>query len=131
VKTLGFDSLKEIYRDDSYFKDTYEACENPILRDRTQWIEYLIQDGLLFKGNQLCIPKSSMRENFLKEKHSGGLAGHFGHENTFRQMNSLYYWPRMRTYVQKFVNICRIFQHVKGKRKNAGLYQPLPIPERP
>ena len=51
VKTLGFDSLKEMYRDDSDFKDAYEACENPFLRDRSQWIEYLIQDGFLFKGN--------------------------------------------------------------------------------
>jgi hypothetical protein len=47
--------------DDSDFKDAYEACENHVLRDKSQWIEYLIQDGLLFKGNQLCISKSSMR----------------------------------------------------------------------
>jgi hypothetical protein len=131
VKTLGFDNLKDMYRDDSDFKDAYEACENPVLRDRSQWIEYLIQDGLLFKGNQLCIPKSSMRENLLKEKHSGGLAGHFGHEKTFVQLNNLYYWPGMRTDVKKFVNKCRIFQHAKGKRQNTGLYQPLPVPERP
>jgi hypothetical protein len=32
----------------------------------------MVHDGLLFKGNQLCILKSSMRENLLKEKHSGG-----------------------------------------------------------
>jgi hypothetical protein len=51
VKTLGFDNLKEIYRDDPNFKEAYEASENPILRDRSQWIEYMIQDGLLFRGN--------------------------------------------------------------------------------
>jgi hypothetical protein len=68
VKTLGFDSLKEMYRDDSDFKDAYEACENPVLRDMSQWIEYLIQDVLLFKGNQLCIPKSSMREKPFEGK---------------------------------------------------------------
>ena len=97
VKTLGFDSLKDMYIDDSDFKDAYEACQNPVLRDRSQWVEYLIQDGLLFKGNQLCILKSSMRENLLKEKHSGGLAGHFGHDKTFSQLNCSYYWPGMRT----------------------------------
>ena len=83
VNTLGFDNLKDMYRDDSDFKDDYEACETPVLRDRSQWIEYLIQDGLLFKGNHLCILKGSMRENLLKEKHSGGLDGHFSHDKTF------------------------------------------------
>jgi hypothetical protein len=57
VKTLGFDHLKEMYHDYPYFKEAYEACVNPVLRDRSQWAEYLIQDGLLFKGCQLCIPK--------------------------------------------------------------------------
>jgi hypothetical protein len=66
----------------------------------------------------------------LKEKHSEGLAGHFGHEKTFVQLNSLYYWPGMRKNVKKFVKKCRIFQHAKGKRHNTGLYQPLPVPER-
>jgi hypothetical protein len=116
VKTLGFDSLKDMYRNDSDFKDAYEACENPILRDRSQWVEYLIQDGFLFKGNHFRISKSSMRENLLKEKHSGGLAGHSGHERTFSQLNILYYWPGMRTDVNKLVSRCRIFQHAKGKR---------------
>jgi hypothetical protein len=130
VNTLGFDILKDMYRDDSYFKDAYEECENHVLKDRSQWIEYLIQDGLLFKGNQLCILKSSMRENLLKEKHSGGLVGHFGHDKTFVQLNNLYYWPGIRKDVKKFFNRCRICQHAKGKRQNTSLYQPLPIPER-
>jgi hypothetical protein len=130
VKTLGFDILKELYRDDSYFKDAYEACENPSLRDRIQWIEYLIQDGLLLKGNQLCIPKSSMRENLLKENYSGGLVGHFGHDKAFVKLKKLYYWPGMRTYMQNFVNTCRSCQHAKEKRQNIGLYQPFPISER-
>jgi hypothetical protein len=56
-KTLGFDILKEMYRDDSDFKDTYEACENPILRDRSQWIEYLIQDGFLFNSGWIAIQR--------------------------------------------------------------------------
>jgi hypothetical protein len=131
VKTLGFEHLKEMCSDDPDFKEAYEACTNVMLGDRSQWAEYIIQEGLLFKGNQLCILKCSMRYNLLKEKHSGGLAGHFGHDKAFAQFISSYSWPSMRTEVVKLVNRCRICQHVKGKRQNIGLYKPLPIPERP
>ena len=43
-----------------------------------KWDDYFIQEDMLFKRIQLCIPRVSMRENIMKEKHSGGLAGHFG-----------------------------------------------------
>jgi hypothetical protein len=72
-----------------------------------------------------------MRDNLLKEKHSGGLAGHFGHDNTFAQLRNSYNWPSMRAEVKNFVNNCRICQYAKGRQQNTGLYQPLPILERP
>jgi hypothetical protein len=90
----------------------------------------MIQEGLLFKGNQLCIPNCSMKENLLKEKHSGGLAGHFGHDKTFAKMNESYFWSGMRVDVKRFVDKCRVCQHSKGRKQNAGFYQPLPIPKR-
>jgi hypothetical protein len=88
---LGFEHLKGMYCDDTYFKEAYESCENDVLRDRSQWIECVIQEGLLFKVNQFCIPKCSMRDNLLKEKHSGGLARYFGHDKTFAHVSSSYY----------------------------------------
>jgi hypothetical protein len=57
----------------------------------------MIQEGLFFRGDQLCIPKCSIRDNLLKEKNSGGLAGHFSHDKTFSQLINSYYWPGMRT----------------------------------
>jgi hypothetical protein len=130
VKTLGFDHLKEMYHDDLDFGDAYEACENLVLRDKSQWDEYLIQYGLFFKGCQFCIPNCSMRENLLKEKHSGGLAEHFIHDKIFYQLNGSYYWLGMRAEVKRFVNNCNIFQYAKGKKKKTGLYHPFPIIER-
>jgi hypothetical protein len=73
--------------EDAYFKEEYEACQNPFLRDRSPWIDFMLQEGLLFKGSKLCIPKCSMRENLLQENHSGGLAGHFGNEKTYAQLS--------------------------------------------
>jgi hypothetical protein len=49
-----------------------------------------------------------MRENLLKEKHSGGLAEHFVHDKTFAKLNGSYYWPGMMANVKNFVNICNI-----------------------
>jgi hypothetical protein len=128
VDTLGFQHLKEMYKEDVDFKEAYEACNNPLLEDRSPWNEYAIQDGLLFKGSQLCIMKCSMRDNLLKEKHNKGLAGHFGHDKTFTQLANSYYCPSMRTEVKCFVNKCRICQYAKGRQQNTCLYQPLPIP---
>jgi hypothetical protein len=101
---LGFDDLRDMYRNDQDFGEAYEAAENPVLRDKSPWIDYTIQEGLLFRGNQLCIPKCSMSENLLKEKHSGGLAGHFGHDKTFAKLNESYFWPGMRADVKRFVD---------------------------
>jgi hypothetical protein len=72
-----------MYKDDADFKDAYISCENPIANNRSLWLDYMLQEGLLFKNNTLCIPKCSMRENLIKEKKSGGLLGHFGKYKTF------------------------------------------------
>jgi hypothetical protein len=76
----------------------------------------MIKEGLLFKGNQLCIPKCSMKKNLMKEKHSGGLAGHFGHDKKFSKLNKSYFWPGMREDIKRFMDRCRICQHSKGKK---------------
>jgi hypothetical protein len=34
VKTLGFEHLKDMYCDDTDFKEAYKACENPMLREK-------------------------------------------------------------------------------------------------
>jgi hypothetical protein len=116
IKTLGFENLRDMYAGDAEFGEAYEAPENPVLRDRSPWIEFLIQDGLLFKGNQLCIPDCSMRENLVREKHSGGLVGHFGHDKTFAKLSESYYWLGMHADVKRFFDRCKICQHTKGQK---------------
>ena len=49
----------------------------------------------------------------------------------FSLVSNFYFWPKMKYDVKKFVEICRICQHAKGRSQNAGLYQPFPIPARP
>ena len=113
------------------FKEAFEACKNPVLLDRSKWMDYFLQEGLLFKKNQLCIPNCSMRENLIKEKHSGGLSEHFGVDKTFEQLSHFYFCPNMRSKVDKFVKNCKVCQYEKGRSMNTGLYVPLPIPDKP
>ena len=79
---VGFDEIKNLYLEDLEFVEAWKVCKEPVTLDGTRWLDYLIQDGMVFKGNQLCIPMSSMRENLIKEKHSGGVEGHFGQDKT-------------------------------------------------
>ena len=76
-------------------------------------MDYNLQEELLFKGGQLCIPECSMRENIIWEKHSGGLAGHFGIDKTLDQLSHFYYWPKMQRDVQLYVTRCKIYQLAK------------------
>ena len=43
VKTLGFENLRDMYAGDADFGEAYEAAENLVLRDRSPWINYMIQ----------------------------------------------------------------------------------------
>jgi hypothetical protein len=66
VRTLGFDDLKDMYADDSDFKEAYEAAENPVLRDRSQWIEYVIQDRIVVQ-RQSTVYSELLHEGELVE----------------------------------------------------------------
>jgi hypothetical protein len=100
VNVLRFDELKEMYKDDAKFKYVYATCENPLRRDTITWLDYMIQDILVFKANKLCILRCSMRENLLKENHRGGLSEHFGKDKTFCKLSSFYFWPSMQAEVK-------------------------------
>ena len=131
IQVLGFERLKDLYDVDADFKEAYEACQNPLLRDNSSWLDYDMQEGLLFKGGQLCILECSMRKNLIQEKHNGGLAGHFGIDRTLDQLSHFHYWPKMRRDVQRFVTRCKVCQLANGYSQNTGLYTTLPISNKP
>ena len=87
--------------------------------------------AFLFKGAQLCIPKCSMRENIIREKHYDFLGGHFGIDKITNMVKRSYFWPKMNNEVKKFIECYTIFQQAKGMTINQGLDQPLPIPSWP
>ena len=128
TQILGFEELKNQDGSDPYFsKITAELC-NSLQAD---CLLYRLQEVYLFKGNQLCIPEGSLREQIIRELHGNGLGGHFGRDKTLAMVVDRYYWPKMRKDVEKFVRRCPACLFGKGTAQNTGLYIPLPEPDAP
>ena len=131
LESVGISIMKDMYATDEDFKEIYKVCQEMGDKYHTDFAEYLVQNVLLFKGGQLCVPRGSCRENIIKEKHCGNMSGHFGLDKTLEQVKRFYYWPKMQSEVRKYVDGCLIYQKAKGHTSNAGLYTPLPIPCKP
>ena len=122
---LGFEHLKSLYEKDEDFGELYNECSRHPKGD------FLLQEGFLFKGPRLCIPKCGTRELLIREVHGGSLAGHFGENKTLAMLKEHYYWPRMSKDVQDMVKRCATCQVAKSHLLPQGLYMPLPVPTLP
>ncbi|KAL0337438.1 UNVERIFIED_CONTAM: hypothetical protein Scaly_2018900 [Sesamum calycinum] len=72
----------------------------------------------------------TLRRRLLRETHDPQWAGHPGIDRMVALLARRYYWPRMEEDVEAYVRICLVCQLDKVERKKeAGLLQPLPIPE--
>ena len=121
VQVLGFEVLKELYKNDPDFGNVWENCS------KGSFNHFLVQEGFLFKNNRLCIPQCSLRRAIIQEVHGGGLAGHFGRDKTLALVQENFFWPKLAHDVECFVKSCKICQIAKS----TGLYTPLPVPKAP
>jgi hypothetical protein len=104
-KSFSLESIKELRATDVDFKDAYENC-----REGRTWNKYVLQDGLLYRANKLCVPASSVRHLFLQEVHGGGLMGHFGVKKTEDVLAAHFFWKKMRCDVERYVSRCDLQQ---------------------
>jgi hypothetical protein len=95
AKLLGFEYVKELYANDDDFESVCGACE------KTAFGKFYRRDGYLFRGNQLCVPNSSMRELLLREAHGGDLMGHFGVRKTLDVLHEHFFLPKMKRDVER------------------------------
>lgn len=86
TEIIRFEQLKDFYADDEDFAEVWRKCAmgQPIT-------DFHIQEGYLFCGNQLCIPRMSLREHILRELHGGGLGGHVGRDKTISLVTERYF----------------------------------------
>ena len=75
------------------FGQIYASLQDP---SSPPSMDYCIHDGYLFRGIHLCLPNTSLREYFVRELHAGGLAGHFGRDNTIAIVEDRFFWPSLK-----------------------------------
>ncbi|GJT48665.1 putative reverse transcriptase domain-containing protein [Tanacetum coccineum] len=101
VDVPGLDVIRDMVAVDPYFLvvlQGVQAGEKP---------DFFLHNGFLFKGNQLCIPDSSLRLQIIKELHG---EGHVGRDRTLQLVQASYFWPTMRKEVDRYVKRCRVCQ---------------------
>jgi hypothetical protein len=99
TKVVGFDTFRELYTEDPSFGKILAEVSAGKRSD------YVILNGYLFRGSQLCIPDSSLREQIIRELHG---EGHFGRDKTLALISSDYYWPKLTSDVARYVERCFI-----------------------
>ena len=113
-------------QDSSYQKLVEQVLDGTT---RRYWLE---NDLLYFRGGKLYVPSTKLRRELLKETHDTRWASHPGEERTLALLARSFHWPKMKEDVQAYVKTCHVCQVDKTERKKeAGLLQPLPIPEKP
>ena len=93
---VGFEQLKELYEADEDFWQTCMKCVTNQPCD-----VFYIQNGYLMRGNQFCIPWTSLREKEIRDLGSG-LTSHLGRNKTIAAVGERFYWPYLRRDVTKF-----------------------------
>jgi len=122
-KVLGFECIKDKYAQNQDFRVILEKCSSHAHGP------FHLENGFLFIGNHLCIPKCRFRELLIHELHEGALAGHFGVEKTCSMLKEHHFWPKMSRDVEHFIKRCSTCQLAKDHIRPQGLCTPLPVPQ--
>lgn len=87
--------------------------------------ELVVQDGLLFRGDGLVIPKT-LRKRVLPAPHSS----HQGIESTLRRARETIYWPKTKRDVKDFTSRCETCATFSTRQQRETLISH-DVPDRP
>ncbi|PIK33847.1 hypothetical protein BSL78_29335 [Apostichopus japonicus] len=125
AKVLGFEHIKDLYKDDPDLAESYKECSTG------SHGKFYIHEGFFVRERRLCIPQGSLRELIIREAHGGGLMGHFGVDKTLAVVKEHFYWPHIKRTVEAHCARCITCKKAKSRVQPHGLYLPLPIPTHP
>ncbi|KAJ4783151.1 polyprotein [Rhynchospora pubera] len=115
----------------SYVGDEWiDALKKKIQEGDLNASQYSIHHGLIRYNNRICVGNSNQwRTKLMQEVHNSSIGGHSGILGTYQRLKTMFYWPKLKESVYKFVTECDICQLNKGEHvPTPGLLQPLPIP---
>lgn len=78
--------------------------------------ELICQEGLIFKGERLVIPKV-LREDMMQRMHHS----HLGVQGCLRRGREVMYWPRMNEEVKEFISRCEVCRVYQGRQQKEPL----------
>ena len=87
--------------------------------------ELTVQNGIIFKGHRVVIPKA-MRPEMLLRIH----ASHLGIESCLRKARDIVYWPHMNFEIKEAISKCEACQAYASNNRNMPLQTPQ-LPNRP
>jgi hypothetical protein len=121
------------------FSDTtdrwYANLVDQVVRFPDKFPSFRVENGALLQYSKCKIPElcdeadswkkvvaKDYRSEILKRFHDVPASGHVGIYKTFWKIHNLYFWPRMRADVVRYVRGCKICAQYKVERKApAGL----------
>lgn len=72
---------------------------------------------------------SSLRSKLVHEHHDSPFAGHNGKAATFEALTRRYWWPQMRSFLDRYIKNCDTCKRSKAPRQlSHGLLKPLEVP---
>ena len=108
MEAIGDDLIERIKQNKN--KNERKATEG-IERKLPGWTK---QDELILWEGRIYVPKNKeLRAGIIKSHHDSIIAGHPGRERTRELITRNYWWPRIRTDVNRYVEGCQACQRNK------------------
>jgi hypothetical protein len=126
--------IREVQAGDESIAQIIELCKkkNDLPKSVQEGIKkYNFEEDLLWFDGRIYVPEDKdTRLKIMRLHHDSPIAGHQGHARTLELISRRYYWPGLKSTVNKYVDSCKQCQRAKGTKTRVPL-KPLEIPKGP